>query len=227
MLSTYFIQKFLKQVIKPKSTIALGTSSISLQILKELAVHNIIKELDLKIVPTSTDIAHLAHEFHLHLSPINHKIDLCIDFADYADSYFNYIKTNTQSLIRDKMIARYAKENYVFVYQQDFNAENIPAIPLEVSRFGTHLIEKELYAFGEAKIRTTKLGQRYKTLETNYIIDLKLNTKILDFDDLDYKLNTTPGILETGLFVSYADKLFTVNKTIIKEELNKIRNGEK
>ncbi|PIU22559.1 MAG: hypothetical protein COT14_00570 [Candidatus Diapherotrites archaeon CG08_land_8_20_14_0_20_30_16] len=223
MLSTYFIQKFLKQKIVPKSTIALGTSSVSLQVLKELAIHNVINDLDLKLVPTSTDIAHLAHEFNIRLSPINHKIDLCIDFADYADSYFNYIKTSTQSLIRDKMVAKYAKENMVFAYEEDFNAQNIPAIPLEVSRFGTHLIEKELFAFGDAKIRTTKLGQRYKTLETNYIIDLKLNTKILDFDDLDYKLNTIPGILETGLFVSYADKLFTVNKTKIKEELNKIR----
>ncbi len=221
MLSNYFIQKFLKQTIKPNSTLALGTSSTALQILRELAIHNIINDLKLKLVPTSIDIAHLAHEFNIELVPLHHKIDLCIDFADYADSMFNYIKTSTQSLIRDKMVAKYAKENYVFVYNELFNSE-IPAIPLEVSRFGTHLIEKELYSFGDAKIRT-KLGQRVKTLETNYIIDLKLNTKILDFDDLNFKLNTTPGILETGLFVSYADKLFTVSNTEIKEELTKIR----
>lgn len=224
MLSTYFIQKFLKQTIKPKSTIAIGTSKIGLQVLRELAIHNVINDLDLKIVPTSTDIAHLAHEFELRLSPITHKIDLTIEFADYADPMFNYIKTSTQSLIRDKMIAKFARECYVFVYEEDYNSNNIPYIPLEVSRFGTRLIEQELYAFGESKIRTNSLGQMYKTLETNYIVDLKLDNKLYDFDDLNFRLNSMPGVLETGLFVSYADKLFTVNNTTIKEELNKIRN---
>jgi len=222
MLSTYFIQKFLRQTIKPNQTIAIGTSSTGLQVLKELAIHNVINDLELKIVPTSIEAAHIAHEFDLKLSPIHHKIDLCIEFADYADNMFNYIKTNTQSLIRDKMIAKYASENYVFVYEDDFNS-SIPAIPLEISKFGAHIIEKELYAFGDAKIRM-KLGERYKTLENNYIIDIKLAQEILDFDDLNFKLNSSPGILETGLFVSYADKLFTVNKTEIKEEANKIRD---
>ena len=224
MLSTYFIQKFLKGIIKPNQTVAIGTGSTGIQVLRELAIHNVINDLDLKIIPTNTEMAHIAHEFEFRLSPIQHKIDLCIEFADYADSMFNYIKTDTQSLIRDKMIAHYAKKCYVFVYHEDFNKSNMPAIPLEVSRFGTHLIEKELYSFGDAKIRTTKLGQRAKTLETNYIIDLKPNTKYFDFDDLDFKLKVTPGILETGLFASCADKLFTVNNTTIKEELNKIRN---
>jgi len=221
VLSNYFIQKFLKQTIKPKSTIALGTSATAINVLRELAIHNVINDLQVKIVPTSTDIAHIAHEFSIELSPLHHKIDLCIDFADFADSQFNYVKINTQSLIRDKMIAKYAKENYVFVYEELFNSE-IPPIPLEVSRFGAHLIEKEMYSFGDAKIRT-KFGQRVKTLETNYIIDLKLNTKIMDFDDLNFKLNTCPGILETGLFVSYADKLFTISNTKIKEEISKLR----
>jgi len=221
VLSNYFIQKFLKQTIKPKSTIALGTSATSTNILRELAIHNVIEDLNLKVVPTSTDIAHIAHEFNIQLSPLHHKIDLCIDFADYADSQFNYIKTNTQSLIRDKMVAKYAKENLVFIYEELFNSE-MPAIPLEVSRFGAHLIEKEMYSFGETKIRTS-FGQRVKTLETNYLIDLKLNTKLLDFDDLNFKLNTCPGILETGLFVSYADKLYTINNNSIKEEISKLR----
>lgn len=223
MLSNYFIQKFLRQIIKPKQTIAIGTGNTGLQVLRELAIHNVINDLDLKIVPTSTDVAHLSHEFNLHLSPIHHKIDMCIDFADYADPMFNYIKTQTQSLIRDKMIARFAKENIVFVYSEDFNKDDVPSIPLEVSRFGPHLIEKELYAFGDAKIRTNRLGQRFKTLETNYIIDLKLNDNLFDYDDLNFKLNTTPGILETGLFVSQADKLYTIKDTNIKEEISKIR----
>lgn len=222
MLSTYFIQKFLKDKIKPKSTISLGTSSTSLKMLKDLAIHNVINDLDLKIIPSSTDIAQVSREFKLTLAPIQHKIDMFIDFADYADSFFNYIKTSTQSLIRDKMIARYAKECYTFVRKEDFNEEIVP-IPLEVSKFGTHLIEKELYAYGDAKIRVTKLGQRVKTLESNYIIDLKPNTKYFDFDDLEFKLKSIPGILETGLFSSYADKLYTVEKTKIKEELNKKR----
>lgn len=222
MLNTYFIQKFLREKIKPNQTITLGTSATSLKLLKELALHNVINDLNLILVPSSIDMAHIANEFHIKIAPLQHKIDLCIDFADYADNFFNYIKTNTESLIRDKMLARYSKDCYVFVYKKDFKKKDI-SIPLEVSKFGPHLIEKELYSYGDAKIRTTKIGQRYKTIESNYIIDLKPNTRYFDFDDLEFKLKAIPGILETGLFSSFADKLFTVDKTKIKEELNKNR----
>ncbi len=222
MLNTHYIQDFLKTHIKPNSTIALGTSSTAHKMIKELAIHNIISNLNLKIVPTSTDIAHLSHEFGFQLSEIKDRIDLVIEFADYANSHFDFIKVNTQSLIRDKMICHFAKKVFVFVSSEDYNT-HIPRIQIVVSRFGIEMIETELSGIGLAKIRTNK-REKVKTLETNYIIDLKLD-KRFDFEDLDFKLKHIPGVLETGLFSNCADKLFTVHQKAktIKQEHNRIR----
>lgn len=221
MLDTKYIKEFIKQYIRPKYTIALGTSKTSYKVLKELAITNLIQELDVGIIPTSVDIAELAKEFEIKIMPLNKRIDLTIEFADYADKHYNYIKNNTQSLIRDKLISKYSKNCFIFVDKENFN-NNIPSIPLEVSRFGINLIQKELYNFGELTQRTSPLGTKIKTLESNYILDLKLNTKYFDFEDFDFKLKQLPGVLETGLFFD-ADKLFTVTKKEIKQELNKIR----
>ncbi len=221
MLSKEFIAKFIAEQIKPNSVLALGTSKPSLLLLKELALHNIIKDLNIKIVPTSIDIAKLANEFNLKTSSVNNNIDLCIDFADYADNSYNYIKTHAHSLIRDKMIARYSEKCYIFVDINSYN-KNFPLIPLEVSRFGTKQIQDELFCFGDTKIRE-KNNQKVRTLESNYILDLNLNKKYFDYQDLDFKLKDVPGILETGLFYNFADRLYIVNDKKIKLELNNIR----
>ena len=222
MLDTKYIRDFIKQYIRPRYTIALGTSKDSYKVLKELAITNIIQELDVGVIPTSIDIAELAREFEIKIMPLKRRIDLSIDFADYADKYYNYIKYNTQSLIRDKLVAKYTKNNFVFVKKENFN-NNMPPIPIEASKFGINLIETELYNFGELKVRKDPLGNRVKTLESNYILDLKLNTQYFNFEDFDFKLKQLPGVLETGLFFD-ADKLFTISKKEIKQELNKIRN---
>ncbi len=221
MLDTKYIRNFIIHNIKPKYTIALGTSKTSYKVLKELAITNIIQELDVSIIPTSIDIAELAREFEMKIVPLKKRIDLTIEFADYADKYFNYVKTNTQSLIRDKLIAKYTKNCFVFVDKENYN-KNLPAIPLEVSKFGLPLIETELFNFGQTNIRKSPLGNKVKTLESNYLLDLQLNIKYFDFEDFDFKLKQLPGVLETGLFFD-ADKLFTVTKKEIKQELNKIR----
>jgi len=217
MLSYTFIEGFLEKHLAKNTTIALGTSVTSLKVLKQLALHNIIKDLNLKIVPTSLEIGHTISEFGLSLAKPESKIDLVIEFASFADSFFNYVKQDSSSLVIDKIIADMGSKVFVFLESSKYENYYDLKVPFEVSTFCVKHTLNSLSAFGETQLR--KNGKfPVRTVGGNYIIDLELNGRI-SFDDLDYKTRQIPGVFETGAFLGQADRVYLVNKSkIIKKE---------
>jgi ribose 5-phosphate isomerase A len=214
MLSPKYIEQFLEHKIKPNYVISIGTSKTAYKVVKELALKDILNDLKIKLVPTTLEIGHLATEYNLKLANGNEKIDLVIEFANAVDPLFNYAKKDTQSLIRDKIIAYHAKEVIVFVEKSNVN-QQIIEFPIEVAKFGIEKTLNALQSFGNAKIRLEN-EQPLKTINQNNIIDLKTN-KIYSYDDLEYRIKEIPGVLETGLFINLADKIYSVeNKKIEK-----------
>jgi ribose 5-phosphate isomerase A len=222
MISEDYIEKFLEDKLEKNTILALGTSSTSHKVLKKLAVKNILQDYNIKLIPSSLDIAQLAKEYEIDLVEIKNA-DLVIEFASNADIIYNYAKTKTQSLIRDKVIAYHAKEVIVFIEKENYNLR-INEFPVEVDRFGIDKTLNALRVFGEAEIRHNEKGQKVKTLTQNYLIDMKVS-KEYSYDDLEFKIKEIPGVLETGLFLGYADKIFSVDKRHnIKEMKGKVKS---
>lgn len=214
MLSAKFIERFLESKIQKNQVIALGTNKTAFKVIRELALKDVIKDLNLKIVPTSVAIAELAHHYNLKLVDPCEKIDLAIDFASTVDPFFNYTKKDTESLIRDKLVMYHAKEVIVFVEKENIT-KRITNFPVEASKFGINQTLNALDTFGTATLRKEK-NKPVKTIGQNYIIDLEVE-KIYSHDDLDFRMNAIPGILETGLFVNLADKIYSVERKHIKK----------
>jgi len=214
MLSTKYIEHFLEHKIKDNQTIALGTSDIAFKVIRELALKNALKSHCINVVPTSLEIAELCHHYNLKLADVNEKIDLAIEFASYVDNAHNFTKLSTHSLIRDKMIAYYAKELYVFVEASNVH-NKLTEFPIEVSKFGLKRTMSALDLFGKARLRMED-GKPVKTLEQNYLIDLKTYDGY-GYDDLEFKIKEIPGIIESGLFCGLADKVFVVDKKEISK----------
>lgn len=216
MLSYTFIEGFLEKHLKKNTIIALGTSETSAKILKQLALHNVIKDLNIKVVPTSLEIGHLLSEFGLSMAKPDEHIDLVVEFASFADSFFNYIKYDSQSLVVDKIIADMASKVFIFLESEKYENFYSLKIPFEVSTFCVKHTLNALSAFGDAHIRT-KGKFPVRTVGGNYIIDLELNKQV-SFDDLDYKTRQIPGVFETGIFLGQADRIYLVYKSkIIKK----------
>lgn len=213
MLSHKYIETFLEKNIHPNSTIALGTDKTSYKLVRELALKNVLKDLNVLIFPASVDIATMAHEYNLKIASFSNQIDLFIDFASEYDSFYNYTKTSTQSLIRDKMLAYYAKEVIVFA-QNDSKKDMIRDFPIEIARFGYLKTISFLDSFGEPSLRQNPYGL-VRTLGQNYIVDFKLDSNYT-YEDLDFKIKGVPGIIETGLFVNLADKIYSIKKNSMK-----------
>ena len=130
MLNPKYIEQFLESKIKKNQHIAVGTSKTAFKVIRELALKEVIKDLNITIIPTSTDIAEMALEYNLKLAKDLRKIDLVIEFATKVDQFNNYTKSYSQSLIRDKVIAYHADEVFVFVNKKDITTK-IDTISLE------------------------------------------------------------------------------------------------
>ncbi len=220
MLSYTFIEGFLEKHLDKNKVVALGTSKTSLKVIKQMALHNIIKDLKLKVVPTSLEIAHTLNDFDIPLSKPGDHIDLVIEFASFADSFFNYVKTDTSSLVIDKIITNMASKVVVFLESGRYENYYDLKVPFEVSTFCVKNTLNNLSAFGEVTLRK-KGSELARTVGGNYLIDLELNKRI-SFDDLDYKTRQIPGVFETGLFIGQADKIYLVNKNKIEKKADRL-----
>jgi len=220
MLSYTFIEGFLEKHLEKNKTIALGTSSTSVKVIKQMALHNVVKELKLKVIPTSLEIAHILTEFGIPFARPDDNIDLAIEFVDFADPLFNYIKQDTTSLVIDKIIAHNASQVFVFLEANKFENYYDLNIPFEVSTFGLKSTVNALSGFGDVQVRM-KNKEKARTVGGHYILDLQVSQR-MSFDDLDYNTRKIPGILETGLFNGLADKVYTVSKSKIIKKADRL-----
>ncbi|MBN1159626.1 MAG: ribose 5-phosphate isomerase A [Candidatus Diapherotrites archaeon] len=211
-------QKAAKEVvdsIKNGYTIGLGTSEKIEEILKLIRQRILREKLKIKVVPASLWAASIATQHNVPLTKLNDKdLDMVVEFAEEVDHNLNYIKRNTHSLIRDKMLALCAKKVYVIAEKKMNESKRI--VPFEVSAFGVTNTLKALSVFGPAHIRMER-DKPFVTEGANMIIDVELG-KEYDLDDVEYTCKKIPGVLESGVFMNLADKVIWVGEEAKTQE---------
>ena len=213
-LNKNLIEKVVNSIIKKHSVIALGASSISEEFLKKIALKSELEDKKIKIVPSCFHIAAIASSLGLTLGSPDIDVDLSIEFASNADKNFNFIKNNTHSLIRDKIIARMAKELIVIIKEENIQEILNGVIPFEISKFSWKLTMADLENFGKTKLRLTKT-KPFLTETRHYIVDVEID-KVHSLNDIEFEARRIPGVLETGLFLGYADKALVIGKKKIE-----------
>ncbi len=205
MLYTKSLDSLLIRLIEDDSIIALGSSTYAENFIKKLALHINTNELIVKILPTSFKISKLLQEYKIPAADLNEdEIDLAIEFSESVDKSLNFVKTNTTSLIRDKIIASSALELIVATHLEELEKRLSRLIPVEISGFGIKKTLLLLDQFGKVRLRTKK-KLPVKTESGNFLADVLID-KIHDLQDMDYELKKIPGVVETGLFFGFADK---------------------
>ena len=206
MLSDEAVEEFIAKFVQDNDTVAIGTSKTGEDFLVKLALRAEKENLNIKVVPTSSHMATIISHLRMPTASINDlKIDVAFEFVDLIDHEFNFIKNKTLSLVRDKMIAQTA-DKLIVVADRDFYVKRLfGKIPFEIVKFGYQHSLAELDRLGKAKMREGIKG--FFTTETNnYIADVQVD-EIFDLDNLDYATKKIPGVIETGLFTGYADKI--------------------
>jgi ribose 5-phosphate isomerase A len=137
-------------------------------------------------------------------------IDVAIDGADQVDPQLNLIKGGGGALLREKIVARAAKQFIVIVDQVKHRPHlGLPfPLPVEILPFGWRTTQRHLEKMGWPAPRREQTGQPCMTDNGNYIVDVQI-PDITDPASLELVLLHLPGVVECGLFVHMASLVIT------------------
>lgn len=199
------------QLVEDGMLVGLGTGSTAYWAI--MAIGRRVKDgLRITAVPTSIRSEELARELGIPLigmDSIQPKgIHLTIDGADEADGRLNLIKGGGGALLREKIIA-FNSKRLVIVADASKEVETLGRFPLpvEIVPFGAGLTLGALRERGgNPEIRQAN-GAPYVTDNGNWIADCRFGA-IADAARLERELNAIPGVVENGLFIGMAERMF-------------------
>jgi ribose 5-phosphate isomerase A len=192
--------------IRDGMLVGLGSGSTAACAVRAVG-RRVAEGLRVECVATSRATEALARSVGLTVRPFEDiaRLDLTIDGADEIDPALRAIKGGGGALLREKIVASATKK---FVIIAD-SSKQVPMlgkfpVPVEVIKFAEALVAKKIAAMGaEVKVRADASGRKFITDEGNHILDCHFG-QIPDPPALARKLETTPGVVEHGLFIGMA-----------------------
>ena len=155
-------------------------------------------------VPTSERTAAVCHNLGIEVLDFASVdvLDLAIDGADEIDGDFQMIKGGGGALLREKVVASAAKKVAIMVDSSKV-VETLGAfaLPVEIVRFGYQQTAFKLRQMGIDFDLRMAGDNPYVTDNGNFILDCKMGPTITDPASLHTQLNTTPGVVDNGLFI--------------------------
>jgi len=163
---------------------------------------------DIMGVPTSNQTSIDAEEAGIPLTTLDDHptLDLSIDGADLIDGNLDALKGGGGALLREKIVAS-ASETYILIADERKIVEKLGTgfpLPIEVLPFSVTLVADRIGKLGASVVHRTGEAGSVVTDNGNFILDADFGP-IDDPLTLERKLKSIPGVLETGLFLGYAD----------------------
>ncbi len=186
--------------------LGLGSGSTVARFLDALAARRNEEALDVVGVPTSEETAEHARKLDIPLTTLaeSPRLDLCIDGADEVSPELDLIKGGGGALFREKVVASVSREVLIIV-DATKEVDRLGAtfdLPVEVAEYARPVVEDRLQDLSPTL--REEHGDPFVTDNGNRILDLATGP-IEDPEGLAQRLQTTPGVIEHGLFLGMAD----------------------
>jgi len=207
--------------VKDGFILGLGSGSTAAFAIKEIGRK--IKDENLQVlgVPTSYQSFLLAVECGIPVTTLNEhpQLDLDIDGADQIDEQLNLIKGLGGALTREKIVAA-AAEKLIIVADETKLAKNLgenQPLPVEVLPFALPVVLSRIRALGgNPSLREKKdRSGPYITDNGCFLLDVDFGV-IDDPAELESKLKTIPGVIESGLFIGMAQVAYVGTRATVK-----------
>lgn len=193
--------------IEDGMVVGLGTGSCAAKMV-DLVGARVRAGLSITGVPTSEATATQARALGIKIVGFDaiKRLDLTIDGTDEVDGQRRLIKGGGGAHLREKIVASFSDRMIVIAEAKKQVAQlGVFKLPVEVIRFAAPALLPKMAALGcTAEMRRAANGDLFLTDEGNYIIDCDFG-RINDPEALALRLSTTPGVVEHGLFIGYAD----------------------
>jgi ribose 5-phosphate isomerase A len=218
------IIKEFDEYISNGNIIAVGTSRYDTEFVDELVKYFLFKKKEVFFVATtSRQAAQLANLGQKVVSLNDREIDVGIEFVDQVDFDYNFIKKETRSFIRDKMISQSALSLITICDKADVVDKISKDISVEISSFAWERTVLNLQSYGLARVVLDIDGNIIKTETGHYLARITLD-KNITLEDFEYSVKNIPGVLETGVFLGSADVIFIVDKNDSKSQKISIKS---
>lgn len=201
------ISEVLKE-LRDGMVIGLGSGSTVAQLMTKLRDYVKQNELRLLFIPSSLQAKQLIIENGFKMTNLDEypSPDLVLDSFDQVDESGNAIKGGGAALLREKVLAQAAEK---VIYIGDFmklKPKLDMPIPIEVLEYAFPHVRRVLDGWGmevRPRIGKGKMGPIISD-NGNLIADVKVK-ELGDPEELDERLRSVAGILETGIFPKLAD----------------------
>jgi ribose 5-phosphate isomerase A len=201
--------------VQTGTTIGLGTGRSSARAILALGARVRDEGLQIQCVCTSKNAEVLATEQGLtvvQFSKMEH-VDLLIDGADEVDDKFRMLKGQHGAVARQRLVARAAARRIYLASDAKLVTRlgQQATLPICVLAFGLAFVREELRNLGlSGVVRRTMSNEKYVTDDGNLVIDVSMPDR--DPETVAAEIDSVPGVVDHGLFLSEADELLIENK---------------
>ena len=197
--------------VKDGFTVGLGSGSTAAYAIEKIGKRMKQEKLQIQGVPTSYQAFMLAVQHGIPVTTLEERpiLDLAIDGADQIDQELNLIKGMGGALAREKIVASASKKLIIIADDNkkvNVLGENNHPVPVETLPFAASLVMRRIAEMnGRPVLREgkRKVGPVI-TDNGNVIIDADFGL-VNKPAELEYRLKSVPGIVETGLFIQMTD----------------------
>lgn len=200
------IAKKIAQRVQDGDVIGFGSGSTSYLTAIEIAKKMQSEGLHITAIPTSYEIKMLCTYLEIPTATLEEKKpDWCFDGADEVDANNWLIKGRGAAMFNEKLNIKAANKTYILVDESKIVNKlgtNFP-IPVECNPKAINIVKEELYRLGanEINLRTAlKKDGPVITENGNLILDATFREIA---DDLERKIKSITGVIESGLFIGY------------------------
>jgi ribose 5-phosphate isomerase A len=196
--------------IKDGMVLGLGSGSTAAFAIEALAARG-AAGLRIVGIPSSERSAFLARRLGVPLATFAEyrRIDLTIDGADQVErGTLALVKGLGGALLREKIVAC-ASARMIVIVDETKLVERLGGqtpLPVEIVAFGWQTVLERLTVIGCAPRLRLHDGAPFVTDGGNYIVDCDI-AEVPDPADLEARLSSIVGVVETGLFVGLASKV--------------------
>jgi ribose 5-phosphate isomerase A len=198
-----------ERYVRPGARLALGTGSTAEHAVRAIrAVH---PGEAFECVASSAATERLASSLGLGVRPLrgDDRFDLMLDGADEVTAALDLTKGGGGALLREKFLARLAQRLVIMVDDSKLVAtlgERAP-VPVEVVPYCRPVLVRQLADDGfTVRLRSAPGGGAYRTENGNEVLDLVPTRPIDRPAEVDARLRSRVGVVETGLFVGLAER---------------------
>ncbi len=209
------------KLVEDGFVIGIGVGSTVAYAIREIGRRIKEEHLQVSAVPCSNQTSQLAMECGIPLTTFNEhlSLDLDIDGADQINGNLNLIKGMGGALTKEKIVAS-ASKKFVIVADKtkitDVLGRNQP-LPVEVLPFAMPLVSSKIESLGgrPALKKSKNSSKPFVTENGNYILNVDFGVITKPYQ-LDRKLKSIHGVIETGLFLGMASMAYVGTETEVK-----------